>query len=185
MPGYRGTITVFCSSRILEGDARYEEARLAGRLLAEAGFIVCSGGYQGLMEAVSRGAKEAGGHTIGVTLASFDPRPPNRWIIEEVKMPSFVTRVEHMVGLADGYLVLPGGMGTLAEMSVTWSLLQINAIPRRPCVLLGDAWARLLEAFRRELVVLERDYALLQPAATPSEAVARLAQACVPGGGRV
>lgn len=175
----QATITVFCSSRIPEGDPRYEEARLTGRLLAEAGFDVCCGGYQGLMEAICRGAREAGGHTIGVTLAAFDPRPPNRWVVEEIKAATFAGRVQKLIELGDGYLALPGGMGTLAEVSMTWSYLQIGAVPRRPCVLLGPTWARLLDAFRRELIIAERDYTLLQIAATPAEAVALLAAACL------
>ena len=177
MSGRRGTIAVFCSSRIPQGHPAYEEARLTGQLLAEAGFAVCSGGYQGLMEAVSRGAREAGGHTIGVTLSAFDPRPPNRWIIEEIKMTSYLARIQRLVDLADGYLALAGGMGTLAEMSATWSLLQIKAIPRRPGVLLGASWARLMEAFRRELIIWEADYELWQLAATPAQAVALLTKA--------
>ncbi len=181
MPRYRGRIAVFCSSRVIEGDPRYEEAHLVGRLLAEAGFAVCTGGYQGLMEAISRGAREAGGHTIGVTLAAFDPRPPNRWIVEEIKAPTFAERVQKLIMLGDGYLALAGGMGTLAEVSMAWSYLQIGAVPRRPCVLLGLAWVRLLDAFRRELIIAERDYALLQTAATPAEAVALLAAACPSG----
>jgi len=129
------------------------------------------------MEAVSHGAREAGGHTIGVTLSAFDPRPANRWIAEEIKMPSYLSRIQCLIDLADGYLALLGGMGTLTEMSATWSLLQIKAIPRRPCVLLGANWARLMEAFQRELIIWEADYELWQLAGTPAQAVALLTKA--------
>jgi uncharacterized protein (TIGR00725 family) len=78
-------ITVFGTARSKEGDADYEEARLLGRLLAEAGHTVCTGGYAGAMEAVSRGAHEAGGHVVGVTLEPWANKfqlQVNRWVRE-------------------------------------------------------------------------------------------------------
>lgn len=170
-------VTVFGSAQIPEGDPRYQRAELAGRLLAEAGFAVCSGGYQGLMAAVSRGCQAAGGPTIGVTLKTFDPRPCNPWIDQEIKAPSYLARMERMISLGQGYLVLDGGIGTLTELGMAWSLLQIGEIPRRPCVLLGEAWSQFLTFSRSHLVVREADYALLACAADAAEAVRRLAEA--------
>ncbi len=170
-------VAVFGSARTPETDPRYAAARRVGRLLAEAGLTVCSGGYDGLMAAVSRGAREAGGHTIGVTLALFDPRPANPWIVEEIKMPTYLSRMERLIELADGYLVLPGGTGTLTEMGATWSLRQIRAIPPRPCVLLGESWARLWQALQRELTVSAEELAVWQCAATPEDAADILVRA--------
>jgi hypothetical protein len=133
------------------------------------------------MEAISRGAREAGGHTIGVTLKLFDPRPANPWVAEECKMPTYLTRIERLITLADGYVALPGGMGTLTEMASTWSLLQLRAIPPRPAILLGESWARLLEAIRRDLIIPESDFACWQLAATPTEAVEMLSAAILAG----
>src|ERR1041384_696168 len=94
-------ITVFGSSRPLEGDPDYEEARPLGRALAGAGFAVCSGGYGGVMAAVSRGAKERGGKTYGVTADFFTASKANEWIDVEVRMHTWQERLFELVRLAD------------------------------------------------------------------------------------
>lgn len=94
-------ISVFGSSQVGEESRDYKEARLLGRLLAEAGFTVMNGGYAGTMEAVSRGAKERGGQVIGVTLQSFAGRSANRWLDEERKMPTYLTRLEQLTAASD------------------------------------------------------------------------------------
>ena len=86
------TVTVFGSSLPVEGSTTYLEAQRLGRLLAEAGFAVCNGGYGGLMEASARGAREAGGHTVGITCVIW-PRPANPYIVEEVRTQSFPHRL--------------------------------------------------------------------------------------------
>jgi uncharacterized protein (TIGR00725 family) len=90
-------ITVFGSSRRDEGSALYRETYELGRLLAQAGYAVLSGGYNGSMAAVSRGAREAGGRVIGVTCAVFDPTPPNPWLTEEIRTPTLLDRLAIMM----------------------------------------------------------------------------------------
>ena len=138
-------ISVFGSSQAGPGSAAYEEAREVGRRLAEVGFTVCSGGYGGLMEAVSRGAKEAGGSTIGVTTDWFAGLAANPWVDEEVRTATFIERLQTIIEVGQGYLALKGGIGTLTEISTAWSLLQTNSIPRWPLVLLVEPWQGLLE----------------------------------------
>ena len=90
----RGRIAVFGSGYPLApSDTLYAEARALGRLLAEAGFEVATGGYDGAMAAVSQGARDAGGHVIGVTLTLFDPEPPNPWLTEERRVGTFAERL--------------------------------------------------------------------------------------------
>ncbi|HLQ34421.1 MAG TPA: LOG family protein, partial [Chloroflexota bacterium] len=120
-------ITVFGSSRSSEGDADYDEARKLGRLLAQAGFTICSGGFGGSMEAVSRGAREGGGRTIGVTV-DLIRRSANPWLDEEVRTETIFRRIEHMVTIAHGFVALRGGAGTLAEMALTMNLLFLEAL---------------------------------------------------------
>src|SRR5260370_15493725 len=84
-------ISVFGSSRPHEGDADYEQARALGRALGERGWKVCTGGYGGVMEGVSRGAKEAGGKTVGVTAEFFQARA-NRWVDEEIHVATWRER---------------------------------------------------------------------------------------------
>jgi len=146
-------------------------------LLAQAGFVVMNGGYMGTMEAVSRGAREAGGHTIGITSNGFDWRgiQANRWIAHEEKAPDLLSRLRRLTQ-ADGFLVLKGSLGTLTELSLTWSLIQIRAIPAAPFVLLGPHWQRFLQAFAADSYVRPEDLALLQVADTPEQAVSLLQQ---------
>jgi uncharacterized protein (TIGR00730 family) len=171
------TVSVFGTAQAQAGDPNYEEARTVGRLLAEAGFAVASGGYFGAMEGVSRGAKEAGGFTRGITMRIFDPRPANQWIDEEEKVLNFFIRLERLIHGSDAYIVLKGGIGTLTELGLTWSLIQTNCIERKPLVLVGDAWAQLFEAFRQQCIIRESDYALTTLVRTPEEAVATIKQA--------
>ncbi len=169
-------VTVFGTSQTQVGDADYEEARKVGRLLAEAGFAVTSGGYYGAMEAVSRGAKESGGRTRGITMNIFDPRPANQWIDEEEKVLNFFIRLEKLIYTADAYIVLRGGIGTLTELGLTWSLLQTNCIEKKPLVLVGESWARLLEVFRQYCLIRPDDYEFITLVQTAEEAVEYIRQ---------
>ena len=98
------TIAVFGSSRREADSAFYREAYELGGVLARAGYAVLTGGYEGSMEAASRGAREAGGRVIGVTCAIFDPRPANPWLTEEIKAATLLDRLAVMIARADGFL---------------------------------------------------------------------------------
>ena len=170
-------IAVFGGSAPRQGSPGYEEAQRVGRLLAKAGFTVMNGGYMGTMEAVSRGAKEAGGHTVGITSEAFYWRgiQTNPWIDREEKTPDLLSRLRRL-SQANGFLVLKGSIGTLTELSLTWSLLQIRAIPPVPFVLLGPHWRRVLDTFVTNSYARPQDLALIQVADTPEEAIAFLEQ---------
>lgn len=173
------TISVFGSSSPQPGDETYEVARTVGRLLAEAGFAVATGGYSGTMEAVSRGAAEAGGHVIGVgaqRIEQFRPGGLNDWVVEEIQYETLQDRVLHLVRYNDGMIVLPGGIGTLSELALAWSFLQVGEIDARPLVLLGDIWQETMEAFIRSEFVREPHADLLYYAGSPQEAVAFIRQ---------
>ncbi len=124
----------------------WAEAYELGRGLAGAGYTVLSGGYGGSMAAVSRGAAEAGGQAIGVTCAIFDPLPCNKWLTGEVKAPSLLERLETIIERADGFVAVRGGIGTLSEVTLVWSLLQTRSLNGRPLVLLGAEWRSLVAA---------------------------------------
>jgi uncharacterized protein (TIGR00725 family) len=140
-------VTVFGSSRPREGDADYEEARLLGRALAESGYSVCSGGYGGVMEGVSRGAKEAGGKTYGVT-AEFFKAKLNPWIDVEVRVATWEERLFELIRVADGFVACKGGTGTLVELAVVWEMLNKSVIQGKPFAVLGDFWQPILERVR-------------------------------------
>ena len=170
-------ISVFGSSAPQPGSAAYEEARLVGELLAQAGFAVATGGYAGTMTAVSQGASEAGGHVIGVTSAQieqFRPLGANRWVAEEIKYETLRDRLLHLVTKSDGMVVLPGGIGTLSEMTLAWSFLQVGEVAPQPLVLLGQLWRQTIQSFYTSDYVREKDMALLSYADSPETAVAHI-----------
>src|SRR5882672_11682705 len=140
-------VTVFGSSRPREGEPDYEEARVLGRALAKHGFAVCSGGYGGVMEAVSRGAKEAGGKTYGVTAEFFKPKA-NAWIDVEVRMKTWQERLFELIRLADGFVACKGGTGTLVELAVVWEMVNKAVIEGKPFSVLGDFWVPVLDRVR-------------------------------------
>lgn len=140
-------ITVFGSSRPQPGEPEYEEARALGGELARRGFAVCSGGYGGVMEAVSRGAKEAGGRTLGITAEFFSLRV-NPWIEEEIRVATWEERLFELIRRGDGYIACRGGTGTLVELAVVWEMLNKAVIGGKPLVVLGDFWQPVLERVR-------------------------------------
>ena len=182
-------ITVFGSSRPEEGHADYSEALELGRALATSGFTVCTGGYGGVMEAVSRGAGEAGGHVLAVTSTFFRSRT-NRWVQEETSVATWQERLFELVRRGDGYVACKGGTGTLVELAVVWEMLNKKAMAQRPFVVLGDFWQPILDRVRE----VERGHTsrwgessdpLVHQAPNPAEAArflaARLAHAAAGG----
>jgi uncharacterized protein (TIGR00730 family) len=145
-------VTVFGSSAPAALSPPYQLALELGRAIAEAGWVLCNGGYGGTMEAAARGAAEAGGHTIGVTCSALRWRGgANRYIKQEVPTFDLLARLNTLVRLGDAYVVLPGGTGTLLELALVWELLNKAGLKRSaPLIVLGDHWAPLLEIVRRE-----------------------------------
>lgn len=166
----RKRITVFGGSRCGPDAAEYKEALKLGRLLVEAGFDVCSGGYSGIMEAISRGAHEAGGHVIGVTMEQFKSAP-NPYLKKIEPSADFYARLQILIRESAGYIALRGGMGTVTEISLVWNKLVMGVLPQRPLILLGECWPRAINCIREHLVVSNEDMTHLLFAATPDQAV--------------
>jgi uncharacterized protein (TIGR00730 family) len=167
-------VSVFGGSRATEDSAEFRDAYALGRLLAERGHAVCNGGYDGTMAAVSRGAKDGGGRTIGVTVEALSWRSPNRWIDEEVSTATLFARLEQLATLGDAYVALRGGVGTLLEIVLVWNLLELQTFPYKPIILLGPGWRAALRALPRHTAVRPADLALITFAATSPDAVAHL-----------
>lgn len=167
-------ITVFGSSRHRKSDADYEEALTLGQVLGEAGFAVCSGGYGGVMEAVSRGAKSVGAKTYGVTAEFFKPKV-NRWVDTEIRMRTWQERLFELIRIADGFVACKGGTGTLVELAVVWEMLNKSVMVRKPVVVLGGFWTPILKRVREvetehAAVWGESNGKLVHTMATPVEA---------------
>jgi uncharacterized protein (TIGR00730 family) len=164
-------VTVFGGSQPKEESAAYAEAYALGKLLAERGHAVLTGGYIGTMEAVSRGANEAGGHVIGVTcedIEAWRKVKPNAWVKEERRFKTLMERLAGLIEGCDAAIALPGGPGTLTEIALMWNLMVIQALHRRPLILIGDGWQSVLDqafndlgdyfpAHQRELIQFARD----------------------------
>lgn len=158
-------IVVFGGSRVERETEEYLAAVELGRALARRGLRVVTGGYNGTMEAVSRGAKEAGGHVIGVTvevIARNFERVPNEFLDQEVRTAQLLERIDKMVELGDGFVVLPGGAGTLAELGVVWNLALLGALHGKPLVVVGRGWERVLRTMIDELHTVESDLEFLR-----------------------
>jgi hypothetical protein len=159
-------ITVFGGSKPKPGEPAYQQAVELGTSLGKQGYTVLTGGYIGTMEAVSRGAAEAGGHVIGVTcdeIEAWRDVGPNPWVQEEMRFETLRQRLYALIEECDAALALPGGIGTLAEIAVMWSQLQTGATSPRPLILLGSGWERTFDAFYANLgaYVAERDRKLI------------------------
>ena len=140
-------VTVFGSSRPREGDSHYTQAHALGAALASRGFDVCSGGYAGVMEAVSRGAKEAGGRTLAVTARFFKSRA-NRWVDRQIRVSTWQQRLFQLIERGHGFVACPGGTGTLVELAVVWEMLNKGVMTGKPFVVLGSFWQPIIERVR-------------------------------------
>jgi uncharacterized protein (TIGR00730 family) len=163
-------VTIFGGSQPKPGDPVYEDARLLGSLLAEAGHAVLTGGYIGTMEAVSRGAAESGGHVIGVTCEEIErwrPGRANQWVSEERRFPTLDARLLALMDGGDAAIALPGGPGTLAEITLLWNRMLVNAVAARPLILVGDGWRQVFMTFyesqSRYIPAVQRELLLFAP----------------------
>jgi len=141
-------IAVFGSSRAKRGHPHYRLASAWGRIIAETGFAVATGGYGGTMEAVSQAVREAGGVVIGVTAPPVFPGRPgaNAHVGLELPSPSLLSRIERLLDIARGYLALPGGVGTFTEIAAAWNRAYVDRLAGRPVrpLAVHVAWRTLL-----------------------------------------
>ena len=169
-------VSVFGGSAPRPGTPPYEAARTLGAALARAGWTVATGGYSGVMEAASRGAAEAGGHVVGVTcglIEDWKGLRANAWVKEEIKFDTLRDRLYHLVSFCDAAVAMGGGIGTLSEVSLLWSLIQTGEIKRRPLVLVGPVWRETMREFLAQAdgYVPHRDRQLLRFADQVDEVV--------------
>lgn len=153
-------VTIFGGSKCTERSAEYVEAKELGSRLAEAGFTICTGGYLGVMEAASRGAREKGGRVYGIVMNQFKSEP-NRYLTDKVATDHFYDRLQNLITRSVGFVALRGGMGTVTEVSLVWNKLQTGVLGKRPLVLVGDCWMPVVESWKANLAVSESDVALL------------------------
>lgn len=152
MPTSKRVVTVFGSARFTEGHRYYELARKVGAALAEEGFTVMTGAGPGVMEGANRGAKEAGGASIGVNIHLPHEQKPNPYIDESIEFEHFFVRKVMLVKYSCAFVVLPGGFGTMDEIFETLTLMQTGKIEHFPIVAVGsDFWNPIIDALRTQL----------------------------------
>jgi uncharacterized protein (TIGR00730 family) len=149
-------VTIFGSARAKEGDEAYELARTIGRRLAEAGFAVITGGGPGLMEAANRGCQEGGGLSVGCNIELPHEQALNQYIDLGIEFRYFFARKTMFVKYADAFVILPGGFGTLDELTEALTLIQTGRIRHFPVVLVGtEYWGGLLRWLRETMLPAE------------------------------
>lgn len=162
------TVAVFGSSTVREPEPAYLEARDLGRALARRGVATMTGGYGGAMAAASRGAHDAGGHVIGVTVDLFERRGPvNPWVRERVHTPDLFERLRYLVESADGFVAVAGSIGTLTELFLVWTMVSVEGREPAPIVLMGSHWHEWLAAHRTPEFIPSRLHGFVQVAETP------------------
>ena len=172
----RPGVTIFGSARIREASPVYERARETGRLFAEAGFAVVTGGGPGVMEAANRGAREVGGVSVGFNIELPHEQRGNPYLDIEVTFRHFHARKTMLVKAAEGFVLFPGGFGTLDEMFEALTLIQTGKVLDFPVVLVDrDYWQELLDWIHLELLadgmISPDDVSLLHLTNEPAEAV--------------
>jgi uncharacterized protein (TIGR00730 family) len=147
-------VAVYGGAAPKPGEPAYEEARQMGYLLGKSGHTVMTGGYIGVMEAASRGAYEAGAHVIGSTCTEIEKwrgTKANQWVKEEWKFETLRERMYALIDGCDAAIMMPGGVGTLAELAVMWNEEIISTASPRKMVLVGKGWQQTIEVFLQEL----------------------------------
>ena len=172
----RPAVSIFGSARIAEGSPTYEAARTTARLFAEAGLAVVTGGGPGVMEAANRGARDGGGLSIGFNIVLPHEQGLNAYCDIGLTFEHFYARKTMFVKASEGFVIFPGGFGTMDELFEALTLIQTGKIGSFPVVLVDSGyWAEMLDWVRGEMLadglVSEEDLALLRLTDEPSEAV--------------
>jgi uncharacterized protein (TIGR00730 family) len=174
----RPIICIFGSYAPTDGQVLYQLAYEIGHALAAAGYCVANGGYDGTMEASHRGAKDAGGCTVGITCSIFgDYRgvklKANRYCDREIHHEDVMSRIDAMMRMSAAYVFLEGGTGTLSELGVVWEYVAKGLIDPRPIFVVGEFWRPMVQ---RLIAVRPKSGRHIHLVETPEEIVSRLAE---------
>jgi len=171
-------VTVFGSARIKRDDPLYELTRKMGAAIARLGFTVITGGGPGIMEAANRGAKEAGGRSVGCTIELPSEQPTNAYLDHCVRMHYFFARKTLLVKYSYAFVVMPGGAGTLDELFEAVTLIQTGKIKNFPIVIMGtDYWKELIDFISKmaqDGMIAASDLSLIYATDSVDEAIAHI-----------
>lgn len=169
-------VTIMGFSETKPQERLYERAKEIGRLVAQAGYVVVNGGGPGVMRAVSEGAKEAGGRTIGVTfypkdITNFEGRDPKNPLDEEIKTANYLERTLKLLELGDIYIIFNGGTGTISEFGMAWGLARLYFGHHKPLLLFGGFWYPILEAIGKDMLLRPEELKVYRIVNEPEEVV--------------
>jgi uncharacterized protein (TIGR00730 family) len=165
-------VAVFGTAQAKPNSDLYKVTENIGQVLAKAGYTVMSGGYEGVMEAVSKGALEAGGSVHGITVEIFErvgESRMNKWVSLEYRYPTLAERIDHLITRADAYIMMPGGIGTMQEFAETWQRMRLGDIPQRPIFIFGDFWKAIIDQMHDAGYIHKMDAEMLLIVKTPRE----------------
>ncbi len=176
-PG-RYRVTIFGSARVRPGSFGYEETKRVAAALADMDCDIITGGGPGLMQAANEGAASRSGQSFGIRVELPFEQDVNAFVTEAYEHRTFFTRLHQFVLASDAFVVAPGGIGTVLEMTLVWQLLQVNHIRRTPLVLVGAMWPGLVQWARESMLTTDpplanaADMDIPKCVATADEAVA-------------
>lgn len=155
------TVTIFGSSIPKPGSLEYQTAETLGKIFAQNGLNVCSGGYQGIMDAVSKGAVKNGGNAIGVTVNLFGSTQ-SKYLTEEIVCTSLFERIQTLIEKGDAFVILQGGTGTLVEMAIVWELINKNLINKKPIAAHSKMWNEIVNVMEEQIKNEKREIGLIK-----------------------
>lgn len=144
------TITIFGSSKPIHNEEQYDKAYELGKKLAQNGFNICTGGFNGIMEAASKGAVEGGGEAIGVTVNLWG-RTSNKYVTKEIVCDTLFERISKLIELGDAFVVLQGGTGTLLELAVAWEYMNKDLMALKPIVCHSPLWKKIVKEMNEQM----------------------------------
>ena len=154
-------VTIFGSSIPKPGDDQYQAAYNLGRKLAQNNINVCTGGFQGIMDAASKGASENGAEAIGVTLDIYHAAP-SKYLTKQIVTHSLFERLKILIETGDAFVVLQGGTGTLLELALVWEYMNKGMIPQKPFACHGILWNEISSIMENQILTEKRKTGLLQ-----------------------
>jgi len=165
-------IAVFGPSDCKSGDVLYDSAEKLGYELAIAGFVVVTGGYGGVMEAASKGARKSNGSAIGITAEVYFAKgcEANEYVSREIKVKSAADRLMELLDLPDAYIAIGQSSGTLVEVTMAWDYMTKGFLPNKPLLLIGETWRKFLDYIESDSMT----ESLMESCSTQEIAVNRL-----------
>ena len=163
-------ITIFGSSKPTDNEDQYITAYDIGKQLALSGFDICTGGFNGIMEAASKGAVEGGGQAIGVTVNLWK-RNTNTHVTKEIKCSTLLERINKLIELGDGFVVLQGGTGTLLELAAVWEYINKGLMETKPIACHSSIWKKIVSEMHQQMRLEGRSTDLVKTFDTTEEIV--------------